>query len=180
MGISRKIRSFSFPQRPMMRRTLLLCLGLNLLLLDSPLNLHSGDFLVDQIKRTSLQTPLLCPAPKNYSFLLAERGGGCFSDCFLNPFGSEECDACRTSASDPMPEWTTKEKILWSIGSLLLAGGMIWLSSKLNQGSNCVSAACSGYYGGDPYNYYSNPYYGGNYPYGTSAFKIRPIKPIKR
>ena len=153
-------------------------LGISLLLPEIPANLHSEDFLVARIKKISVQKPLLCSVPTDDASLLSERGGGCFSDCFLNPFGSEECDACRTSASDPMPEWTTKEKILWSIGSLLLAGAVIWLSSKLNQGSNCASAACSGaYYGNDPYNYYSDPYYGGGgYPYSASALKFRPVK----
>ncbi len=137
------------------------------------------DFLADRIKKISVQESPSCPAPADNSSLLLERAGGCFSDCFLNPFGSEECDACRTSASDPMPEWTTTEKILWSIGSLLLAGAVIWLSSKLNQGSNCASAACSGYYGTDPYGYYSNPYYGGGSFYGSVMLKTRPIKAVK-
>ncbi len=137
------------------------------------------DFLADRIKKISVQESPSCPAPTDDSSLLSERAGGCFSDCFLNPFGSEECDACRTSASDPMPEWTTREKILWSIGSLLLAGAVILLSSKLNQGSNCASAACSGYYGTDPYGYYSNPYYGGGSFYGSVMLKTRPIKAIK-
>ena len=161
----------------MIKKFFLLLLGANLLWSYFPDDLYSKDFLGDQIAAISAQEHSFCPAPPDDSFLLKERGGGCFSDCFLNPFGSDECDACRTSASDPIPQWTTKEKILWSIGSLLLAGALIWVSSALNRGNNCASAACSGYYyGGDPYDSYSNPYYGGSYPYSASALKFRPVK----
>ncbi len=162
----------------MIKKIFLLSLGANLLWSYFPAPLYPEDLLGDKIAEISAQEHRFCPATPDDSSLLKERGGGCFADCFLNPFGSDECDACRTSASDPMPEWTTKEKILWSIGSLLLAGAVIWLSSKLNQGSNCASAACSGaYYGNDPYNYYSDPYYGGGgYPYSASALKFRPVK----
>lgn len=113
--------------------------------------------------------------------LLSERAGGCFTDCFLSPFGSEECDACRGSASKPIPEWSTTEKILWSLGGLVLTVGMIWLTGVLNKGNNCnSSSACADpyAYGGNPYGYYSDPYgnyYGGGY-YG-SVLKQNSLSP---
>ena len=103
----------------------------------------------------------------------------CFSECFFNPFESDACDACRASAADPMPEWTTKEKILWSLCGLIVTSGFLWLSAVLNRSSsnNCSSpnAACYNPYYSDPYYYYSDPYNAYNDPY-ASAVKTRSLK----
>jgi hypothetical protein len=112
--------------------------------------------------------------------LLSERAGGCFTDCFLNPFGSEECDSCRISAAKPMPEWTATEKILWSIGGLLLTLGLIWASQRINSGNNCnANNACgyNSYYGGNPYGYYSDPY---GYGSGAGSYYGNAFAPASR